>query len=96
MIARADLATEPFDAVLMPTVAIEAPTFAEMEDDDAFGAANLLVLRNTTVANILDRCAISLPLPVDGLPIGFMLMGETMEDRRLFAMARSVEKALRR
>ena len=96
MIACADLATEPFDALLMPTVAMEAPTFAEMEDDDAFGAANLLALRNTTVANVLDRCAISLPLPVDGLPIGFMLMGETMEDRRLFAMARSVEKALRR
>ncbi|UYV36476.1 amidase [Rhodobacteraceae bacterium D3-12] len=96
MIARADIATAPFDALLMPTVAMEAPTLAEMADDAAFGAANLLALRNTTVANLLDRCAISLPLPVDGLPVGLMLMGETMDDRRLFAMARSVEQVLRR
>lgn len=96
MIARADTTTAPFDALLMPTVAMEAPTLAEMADDAAFGAANLLALRNTTVANLLDRCAISLPLPVDGLPVGLMLMGETMDDRRLFAMARSVEQVLRR
>jgi aspartyl-tRNA(Asn)/glutamyl-tRNA(Gln) amidotransferase subunit A len=51
----------------------------------------MLLLRNTTVGNFLDRCAISLPCHTAGeLPVGFMLMGEAMADKRVLAMARSV------
>jgi aspartyl-tRNA(Asn)/glutamyl-tRNA(Gln) amidotransferase subunit A len=95
MIARAAALTEGYDAVLMPTVPITAPEIGALEADDAlFGRLNLLALRNPTVANFLDRCAVSLPLPVDGLPVGLMLMGEAMADRRLLAIARGVEKQL--
>lgn len=95
MIGRADETTAGFDAVLMPTVPLTAPRTAALEADDAlFGATNLLALRNPTVANFLDRCAISLPLPVAGLPIGLTLMGETMADRALLAVARGVEELL--
>ncbi|MGI3171040.1 amidase [Pseudooceanicola sp. C21-150M6] len=95
MIGTADEITRDYDALIMPTVAMEAPTLAEMQDEAAFGTANLLALRNTTVANMLDRCAISLPMRSAGLPAGLMLMGETMDDARLFAMAKSVERMLR-
>lgn len=93
IIARADEVTRPYDAVLMPSVAMEAPVIAELDADDAYyGAQNILALRNTTVGNFLDRCGISLPLPVNGLPVGLMLMGETMGDRRLFAIAKKAER----
>ena len=95
MIGSADEITRSYDALIMPTVAMEAPTLKEVEDDAAFGTVNLLALRNTTVANLLDRCAISLPMRSSGLPTGLMLMGGTMDDVRLFAMARSVEALLR-
>lgn len=95
MIGRANGITADFAAVLMPTVPIIAPETAALEADDAlFGATNLLALRNPTVANFLDRCAISLPLPVDGLPVGLTLMGETLADRDLLAFARGVERVL--
>lgn len=95
IIARADAATAGFAAVLMPTVPFRAPKIADLEGDDAlFGTTNLLALRNPTVANFLDRPAISLPLPVDGLPVGLMLMGPTMGDRALLALARGVEALL--
>lgn len=96
MIRQAQDLMGPFDAVLMPTVAIEAPLIVDCDADEAyFGQVNLLALRNTTVANFLDCCAISLPIPGEGLPVGLMLMGRTLADRPLFAAARTVEAALR-
>ena len=94
---RADLCrrvaaiTSNYDAVAMPTCAIVAPTLDEVSTADGFTKKNMLLLRNTTVGNFLDRCGISLPCHAAGeLPVGFMLMGEAMADRRVLAMARSV------
>jgi len=95
--ARADLqkrvsaVTSNYDAVIMPTCAIVAPTLDEVSTPDGFTKKNMLLLRNTTVGNFLDRCGISLPCHAAGeLPVGFMLMGEAMADQRVLAMARSV------
>ncbi|HZY51913.1 MAG TPA: amidase [Reyranella sp.] len=95
--ARADLqkrvaaVTANYDAIVMPTCAIVAPTLDEVSTADGFTKKNMLLLRNTTVGNFLDRCAISLPCHAAGeLPVGFMLMGETLADKRVLAMARSV------
>jgi len=95
--ARADLekrvaaVTSNYDAIVMPTCAIVAPTIEEVATSDGFVKKNLLLLRNTTVGNFLDRCGISLPCHAAGeLPVGFMLMGEAMADKRVLAMARSV------
>ncbi len=93
---RVSAVTQNFDAVIMPTCAIVAPTIAEVEAADVFARKNLLLLRNTAVGNFLDRCGISLPCHEAGeLPVGFMLMGETMADRRLLAMARAVAPVVR-
>ena len=100
--ARADLQkrvsaiTANYDAVAMPTCAITAPTLDEVATPDGFTKKNMLLLRNTTVGNFLDRCGISLPCHAPGeLPVGFMLMGEAMTDKRLLAMARSVAPVVR-
>ena len=96
LVAAFDAATAPFDAVLMPTVPIVAPTIAELDDERAYNRINLLVLRNTALGNFFDRCSISVPCHRAGeAPVGLMLTGETMGDRRLFAIAQSVEAALR-
>ena len=94
--ARADLQkrvsaiTSNYDAVIMPTCAIVAPTLDEVSTNEGFTKKNILLLRTTTVGNFLDRCAISLPCHAAGeLPVGFMLMGEAMTDKRVLAMARS-------
>lgn len=86
----------PFDALALPTTAIRAPEIAALEADDAlFAEKNLLALRNTSVFNFFDCPAISLPLPVDGLPVGLMLAAPPEADRRLFAIAAAIEAALR-
>ena len=96
LIAAMNEATAPFDAVAMPTSPIVPPLIADLADDDAFTHANALVLRNPALANFLDRCSISLPAHRPGEPpVGFMLVGETGGDTRLFGIAAAVEAALR-
>jgi aspartyl-tRNA(Asn)/glutamyl-tRNA(Gln) amidotransferase subunit A len=87
--------TRAFDAVVMPTCPLIPPAVAEVEDEAAYNRINLLLLRNPSVANFLDRCAISIPCHRPGdPPVGFMLMGERMGDRRLLATAAAAEAAL--
>jgi aspartyl-tRNA(Asn)/glutamyl-tRNA(Gln) amidotransferase subunit A len=87
--------TAQFDAVVMPTCPLVPPPISAVEDEAEYGRINLLLLRNTTVGNFLDRCAISLPCHRPGeAPVGFMLMGETMGDARLLEVARAVEATL--
>jgi aspartyl-tRNA(Asn)/glutamyl-tRNA(Gln) amidotransferase subunit A len=94
-IGRMAAVTAGWDAVAMPTVPIVAPTIASLDDSVAYGRTNMLVLRNTAIGNFLDRCAISLPCHAPGeAPVGLMLIGETMGDARLFAIAAGVEAAL--
>lgn len=87
--------TAAYDAVISPTCPLVPPAIAEVAEQAEYGRINLLLLRNTSVANFLDRCAISLPCHRPGeAPVGFQLMGEHGGDARLFAVAQAVESAL--
>jgi aspartyl-tRNA(Asn)/glutamyl-tRNA(Gln) amidotransferase subunit A len=87
--------TAPFDALIAPTCALTPPALAELERPEDFNRINMLLLRNTAVANFLDRCSISLPCHAAGeAPVGLMLTGEHGGDTRLLAVARAVEAAL--
>jgi aspartyl-tRNA(Asn)/glutamyl-tRNA(Gln) amidotransferase subunit A len=84
-----------FDAMVVPTVAIAAPPLAAFADDAEYLRLNLLILRNTTLINLLDGCAITLPIEAPGsLPIGLSLAGITGADKAILGMARSVERLL--
>jgi aspartyl-tRNA(Asn)/glutamyl-tRNA(Gln) amidotransferase subunit A len=85
-----------FDALIMPTVAVVAPSLAELESsDELYVRTNSVVLRNTAAINMLDGCAISLPCHAEGtLPVGLMVAGAAMTDAHILAVARAVENTL--
>ncbi|MES2072904.1 MAG: amidase [Pseudomonadota bacterium] len=91
-----ELELAPFDAIIMPTVPIVAPVMAELEaSEDAFFAANALLLRNTATINILDGCAISLPCHAEGsLPVGLSIAGVANSDKHILAVALAIEELL--
>ncbi len=85
-----------FDAVLSPTVPITAPPIAPLEaSDDEFFRVNGLLLRNPSVVNLFDGCAISLPCQApDASPVGLMLWADHLADDALLDTALAVEACL--
>jgi aspartyl-tRNA(Asn)/glutamyl-tRNA(Gln) amidotransferase subunit A len=95
LIARATVRLAPYDALVMPTSAITPPRIADLADDKAFTKANLLSLRNCTLINMIDGCAISLPCHREGeAPVGLMLAASGGSDRRIFELAAAMEAVL--
>jgi aspartyl-tRNA(Asn)/glutamyl-tRNA(Gln) amidotransferase subunit A len=108
-IQRTSRALSPYAAVLSPTVPITAPPIASLapatgqdaaldaQRDAEFWRVNGLLLRNTSVVNLLDGCAISLPcqLPSE-LPVGLMLWHGAMRDNTVLQLALWVEAQLAR
>ena len=90
-----EVESRDFDAVLMPTVAVVPPRIADLAEKQAYLEQSALVTRLTSIANCLDRCAVSLPCSKPGsLPVGFTLMGEHGADRALLATALAVESVI--
>ncbi|WP_431112093.1 amidase [Variovorax paradoxus] len=100
-IARVEAALAPYDAVLSPTVPMTAPPIECVapgaERDEEFFRVNALLLRNPSIVNMLDGCAISLPCHAAGeLPVGLMLWHAALHDDAILAIALQTEHALRR
>ena len=96
LIARSTVRLTPYDALVLPTTANTPPRIADLADDKAFTAANLLALRNCTLINMIDGCAISLPCHREGeVPVGLMLAAAGGSDRRIFELAAGMEAVIR-
>ncbi len=100
-IARVEAALAGYDAVLSPTVPIVAPPIADVapgkERDEEFFRVNALLLRNTSVVNMLDGCAISIPCHEAGeLPVGLMIWHGPMQDDAVLGIALKAEGLLKR
>jgi aspartyl-tRNA(Asn)/glutamyl-tRNA(Gln) amidotransferase subunit A len=81
-----------FDAVLMPTTPITAPALSELASDEAYVRINALVLRNPSIVNFIDGCAISIPCQPSGTaPVGLSLFGLRNTDREVLSAAAAVE-----
>ena len=93
LIRAMDARLAELDVLVMPTTPVVAPRFDEVAEPKAFMARNAVILRNTTIVNFFDCCAVSLPLPREGgLPVGLMLIARNGQDRRLLRIAAAVER----
>jgi len=95
-VAAVDHRIAGYDALIMPTTPIVAPAVADLvASDEAYYAANGLILRNPTLINFLDGCALSLPCHApDTAPVGLMIAGSNGADRRILAVGLAIEALL--
>jgi amidase/aspartyl-tRNA(Asn)/glutamyl-tRNA(Gln) amidotransferase subunit A len=89
-------AMQGFDAMLSPTVPCIAPPIEPLlRDDAAFFATNALLLRNPSVVNLLDGCALTLPCHAVGeMPVGLMVWSGALQDDTLLDAALAIEATL--
>lgn len=108
-IERCQQATRDYDALLSPTVPLVAPPIEvlapadgrdparDAERDDAFFRLNALLLRNPSIVNLLDGCALSLPCHGEGdMPVGLMLWHGALRDDTILNIALQAESVLAR
>lgn len=97
-IARVESRLDGFDALVCPTIPMAAPEMQPLIDDDArFFRTNAMLLRNTSLINLLDGCSFSLPCQRAGqLPVGLMLSSTRGRDEPLARVALAVEAILER
>lgn len=86
-----------FDGLISPTVIDIAPPISLVEqNEDEYYRFNGRMLRNCSVANLIDGCGLSVPCHSAGqAPVGFMVTGVRNSDRRILAIGLSLEAALR-
>ena len=105
-ILRMQAAMQGFDAMLSPTVPCVAPPLAPLlapsiaggaASDAAFMATNGLLLRNPSVVNLLDGCALSLPCQAPHeFPVGLMVWSHALQDDTVLGASLAIEAALAR
>ncbi|MBV9560695.1 MAG: amidase [Bradyrhizobium sp.] len=95
LIARAAARLAPYDALVLPTTANTPPRIADLADDKAYTRENMRALRNPSMINMIDGCAISIPCHREGeAPVGLMLAAPGGADRRIFELAAGMEGAI--
>ena len=95
-IGKMGAAMAGFDAMLSPTVPLVAPPLAPLlASDAAFFATNALLLRNPSVVNLLDGCALSLPCHGPGeMPVGLMVWSGALRDDAVLDASLAIEAAV--
>jgi aspartyl-tRNA(Asn)/glutamyl-tRNA(Gln) amidotransferase subunit A len=79
---------EPNTVFLLPTVAVVAPKLSDLEQDSEYDRLNVLCLRNTSLANVLNGCSLSLPFCFQQEPMGLMLTAGNGMDQALLDLAK--------
>ncbi len=96
LIAEAAEAFANYDAILLPTTPWIAPPIAALAaDHDTYFRANGAMLRNTSIFNFLDGCALSVPCHKPGeAPVGLMIAGLGGDDAVILRAGAAIEAAL--
>ena len=95
--AAVDHALAGCSALVLPTIPIVAPPIGAADvtfEDGTTLTARAALLRLTQLFNVTGHPAISLPLPVAGLPVGLQLVGRWNDTASLLSVARACERTL--
>ena len=85
------------DVLVLPGHLVTPPPIQEVASDlEVYGHLNYTTLRATCAINLLDLCAISVPVGLDsaGMPVGLQLIAQGGDDEKLLGIALALERSL--
>ncbi len=85
------------DVLVLPGHLVTPPPIKEVSSDlETYSHINYTTLRATCAVNLLDLCAISVPVGLDskGMPVGLQLIARGGDDERLLGIALALERTL--
>ncbi len=94
VIARTAEALSGFDAMVAPTLQIRPPSIADALAD--FDRINAAMLRNTSLLNLADACAMSMPThgTGSGRPGALMIGGAKGHDEHVLSVGARLDRDL--
>jgi aspartyl-tRNA(Asn)/glutamyl-tRNA(Gln) amidotransferase subunit A len=94
VIARLAEALSGFDALIAPTLQILPPSIREAEAE--FDRVNAAMLRNTSLLNLADACAMTMPTRTTGTgrPGALMIGGAKGQDARVLSVGARLDRDL--
>ena len=95
--AKADELFTDKDVLVLPGHLVTPPPTQEVASDlEAYSQINYATLQATCAVNLLDLCAICVPVGLDsqGMPVGLQLIARGGDDERLLGIALAVERSL--
>ncbi|WP_425089648.1 amidase family protein [Stappia sp.] len=94
VIARLAEALSGFDALIAPTLQILPPSIREAEAE--FDRVNAAMLRNTSLLNLADACAMTMPTRTTGTgrPGALMIGGAKGQDTRVLSVGARLDRDL--
>ena len=96
MAASAHTLFEHADVLALPGNLITPPPVAELADLERYLKVNGRTLRPTCPANLLELCAVTIPIGLDssGMPVGLQLVARGGDDEGLLGVALAAERVL--
>lgn len=84
------------DCVVTPSVSITPPKLAEVSDVEGYKPRNMMMLRNTSIGNLLSLCALTMPVALDAaaMPVGMQVLMPAGAEEKLLAVAGAMERKL--
>lgn len=91
VVSMFNAAMADMDVMIAPTLPVMAPKIAAVEAD--FDNLNALMLRNTSYLNLVDACALSMPVAVEGetVPAALMIAAPHGQDHVVLNAARQLD-----
>jgi aspartyl-tRNA(Asn)/glutamyl-tRNA(Gln) amidotransferase subunit A len=96
LLAASDRLFRGVDVLALPTAVLTPPPTADLDDLNRYVEANAAALRPTCPVSMLDLCAVTLPVGVDGrgMPVGLQLVAPGGRDEQGLEAALAVEQVL--
>jgi aspartyl-tRNA(Asn)/glutamyl-tRNA(Gln) amidotransferase subunit A len=94
--AAADARLAAFDVVICPSSPMSPPLLDRLSEPETYRKISRLAVRNMSFVNLLDLCALTMPVGLDaaGMPVGLQLIARRQADETLLAAATAFEAVL--